>query len=106
SSIWAVAFSPDGKLLAGGTLREIVLWEVGTGKEKARTEAHASDVTSLSFAPSGRLLASASRSEGPYFRVWEVATLGEVCGIKGPDQHLVTSLAFAPDGRTVSSGSV
>ena len=55
----SLAVSPDGKLLAtGGVDRTIHLWEVLTGRELARWEAHDSGVTALAFRPDGKTLVS------------------------------------------------
>lgn len=57
-SLFAIAFSPDGKLLAGGfhdsTLR---IWEVRSGRW-LRTLRHSNSVSALAFSPDGRTLAS------------------------------------------------
>ena len=55
----SLAVSPDGKLLAtGGVDRTIHLWEILTGRELARWEAHDSGVTALAFRPDGKTLVS------------------------------------------------
>src|SRR5439155_6990913 len=60
----AVAFSPDGGLLASTAGRsdqsgEIILWDVAAGKELRRLQGHQKAVAQLAFAPDGKLLASA-----------------------------------------------
>jgi WD40 repeat protein len=56
----ALAFSPDGKVLALGTVDGSVrLWEA-EGKELRRLLGHRGPVTCLTFAADGRTLASGS----------------------------------------------
>jgi len=66
---WALAFSPDGAVLAsGGDDHQIKLWDVATGAELAAVEAHSQTVTSLAFAPAGGCLASVSLDGS--WKVW------------------------------------
>jgi WD40 repeat protein len=60
------AFSPDGRLLAASSYLdpEILLWDLATGRERARLRGHESPVISLAFAPDGRSLASGVRAIG------------------------------------------
>jgi WD40 repeat protein len=58
--VTAVAFSPDGKILAVATGRAIHLWEVSTGNQLRTLEGHSQSVTSAVFLPDGRSLASGS----------------------------------------------
>jgi WD40 repeat protein len=54
-----VAFSPDGKVIAGGGHDGVTrLWEVATGKPAGELHGHEGRVTGLRFSPDGRLLAS------------------------------------------------
>src|SRR5262249_36331433 len=61
SSAWAVAFSPDGRLVASAGEDQVVyLWEVASGRARRRLEGHTGNITRLTFSPDGRTLASAS----------------------------------------------
>jgi WD40 repeat protein len=55
-----IAFSPDGRVLAGATGRAIVFWDPFTGDEVLRLDGHQREVTSLAFAAEGNTLASGS----------------------------------------------
>lgn len=52
------AFSPDGRLLAASSEKEVVLYEVGAGREIRRFSTP-SPITSLAFEPRSRALATA-----------------------------------------------
>ena len=74
--VTALAFSPDGKLLASATQHQqdpsatLRLWDVVTGKEVHHWDGHRGRVNALAFSPNGRRLASAS-SDGTVL-VWKV----------------------------------
>ena len=60
-SMVSVAWSPDGRTLAGGTFEGLIkLWNVRTLREVGTLRAHSSMVTALAFSPDGQHLVSAS----------------------------------------------
>jgi WD40 repeat protein len=98
----AIAFSPDGRLLATGSdSRAAQLWDARTGK-LLHTLPHNGRVLALSFGPDGKLLATGSADGAT--RVWEVKT-GErrliMVGPIGP----IDSVEFSSSGRFLIAGS-
>lgn len=59
SSIYSIAFSPDGELLAAGSDNGMIVWHV-EDEEILRTEESTLRFDSVSFSPDGRTLAAAS----------------------------------------------
>ena len=114
--VTAVAFSPDGRLVASGGGDHLVkLWQASTGRELRTFQGHTDFVESVQFSPDGHLIASAGSDgtvrlwdvdEGQLVRMWSV----ERRPITG---HVVTAprvsgqVVFSRDGRSlVSAGSL
>jgi WD40 repeat protein len=69
-SVYGVAFSPNGKLLAScGSDNIVILWDTSSGKLVLVLHGHTECVLNLSFSQDGRLLASCGRDKT--IRIWK-----------------------------------
>jgi eukaryotic-like serine/threonine-protein kinase len=103
-SVEIVAFSPDGKFLAGAAhwSDTVKLWDTGTGEEALTLRGHTGNIHDVAFSPNGRFLASASGDRT--VRVWNVKTGTEQLRLSG-HTSVVLCLAFSRDGSQLVSGS-
>jgi WD40 repeat protein len=105
--VTAVAFSPDGALLATGGGQpsrsgEIMLWDVETGDHLASIpNPHSDTVLGLSFSPCGKYLASCGADRT--MKVFDV-TSGELISTFEGHTHHVLGVSWQADGRTLATG--
>ena len=103
SGITSVAFSHDGKILAGGDSNgQIHLWRVADNRPLKFFRGHTSWVTSLDFSPDDILLASGSSDSN--VKLWNVET-GECLKTLEEHQGEVWSVVFSPDSELLATGS-
>ena len=123
TSMFAVAFSPDGTTLAG--VQEVVgssgppcgdpdglvrLWNVGTGHEDASfcdtsgTTAISGGALSVAFSPDGNMLAVGDGDGDTY--LWNVRTGKPVVFVTRPGEIAVNEVAFSPNGSILAVGDM
>ncbi|MDE0427259.1 MAG: WD40 repeat domain-containing protein [Candidatus Poribacteria bacterium] len=102
-TVYSVAFSPDGQILASGSAdNTIILWDATTGQYKQTLTGHKRAVYSIAFSPDGQILASGSWDKT--IILWDTTTWKYIHILTGHEK-VVYSVAFSPDGQVLASGS-
>jgi len=103
----ALAFSPDGKILAVGGYKEVILWDMVNSRLLKRIgQGHVREtVRALAFTAEGRLLAvgdgEPGRSGG--VRIFKADTGEFIAQLDGPKDVLDTAV-WSPDGKLLVAG--
>jgi WD40 repeat protein len=102
SEVTAVAFSPDGALLASASHDKTVkLWDARSGAEKQTLSGHSDWVTAVAFSPDGALLASASYDNT--VKLWDARSGAEKQTLQVDE--LVSILSFSDDGTCLNTNT-
>jgi WD40 repeat protein len=100
-SVWGLAMSRDGKLIASGDQRgEIIAWHGGTGESIIQAiKAHSHVVASLDFSPDGTVLATGSLDETTKF--WNTQTW-QMQGNPIQCSSTVRCVRYSPSGEILA----
>jgi WD40 repeat protein len=99
---WALAESPDGRIIATGSYDGFLrFWDSATGREARPPIEHPDQVLTAAFSPDGSLVGTACRDWQT--RIWDVAT-GKLVNAMSSKDYL-TDVRFTPDGRFAINAS-
>ncbi|HXM36471.1 MAG TPA: WD40 repeat domain-containing protein, partial [Pyrinomonadaceae bacterium] len=120
--VLAVAFSPDGSILATGSADATVkLWDIasrqilttvmgcplpiaqGAQTPSGRGEDSVCSVRALAFSPDGKTLAIGTTDKA--VKLWDVVSRQQLAPFTGHSDS-VTAVTFSPDGKILASGSL
>jgi WD40 repeat protein len=97
----AIAYSPDGLLVASGGYQVIRIWDAGSAVEKTMLSVGDGTVTALAFSPQGTTLAAGT--EGTIYR-WDIDSLvprSTPVAVEGR----VNGLRYSADGRLLAAAT-
>ena len=104
AAVSALAWSPDGKLVALGSFREVRVLDSHSQQVVATLPGHAEQVRALAWSADGKFIAAAGGLPGQKgeVKIWDAQTHAEALTIKG-HSDCIYAAAFAPDGKQLAT---
>jgi len=101
--VWSMALSPNGKIVASGSMGgKVRLWDAETKEVLARWTGHADTVESLCWSVDGEQVVSGS-NDG-MIRVWDVESGDTVLGPIETGHESLSAVIYSPDTTKIATG--
>jgi WD40 repeat protein len=100
NSVSALAFARGDQILAVGTGKDVILWDVDQGRPRLTLQGHKAQVRAIAVSPDGQTIASGGDQT---VKLWD-ATTGNLLDSFDEAPRAVHCLAFSPDGETLAVG--
>lgn len=108
SEVVALAFSPDGKILASRSGDAVKVWDVGSDRQVATFAGDGSHFGSVAISPDGRVVASTIEGRGVV--TWDWRSARELGSFRRPPRpedppsalNFGLGIAYSPDGKTLA----
>lgn len=103
TGVFGLAFSPDGKMLASGSVgrpphNELKLWDAEARALKTSFTGHTDHILHVAFSPDGKLLLTGSADKT--VRLWDVEA-GKEKAVVVREESLIKAVRFSNDGKTL-----
>jgi WD40 repeat protein/class 3 adenylate cyclase len=98
--VQSVAVSPDGKRAAGAGIDDVIIvWDIESGEELSKFEAHHDHTLGITFSPDGKRIATCG--EDNKAGVWDATTSQQMLVL--PATAPVNAVVFSPDGTHLAT---
>ncbi len=103
TGVFGLAFSPDGKMLASGSVgrpphNDLKLWDAESRELKTSFSGHTDHIRHVTFSPDSKMLATGSSDKT--VRTWDVET-GKEKAVVVREESLIKAVHFSKDGKTL-----
>lgn len=103
-SIYAIAFSPDGRQLVSASYDKLlILWDIASGEPRHTLKHHTGAVFGAVFSPDGKAIASVAADQT--VKLWNVADGQRILTLTEPTKPQ-SAVAFHPQGHELAVGGV